>query len=238
MLRGVTISRIAVFVVFIAAGVLFATSAVTSKTTRMRSETVTLVDLVHETSQHVDREAQRVSALQQRLDDLTKTATGTDDQALQKLREQAHLTPISGAGLTITLTDAPADLRTPEGVDPNQLVVHQQDVEAVVNAMWAGGARAIEVMDQRIISTSSVQCVGNTLRLQGRVYAPPYRITAIGDHKALTQALAGSAHLKEYRRFAQTVRLGYKEERFGNKQLPGFVGSVGVKYAVPHREKE
>ena len=64
---------------------------------------------------------------------------------------------------------------------PNDLVIHQQDLQAVVNALWQGGAKGIQVMDQRLISTSAVRCVGNTLILQGRVYSPPYKITAVGD---------------------------------------------------------
>ncbi len=59
-------------------------------------------------------------------------------------------------------------------MSPDDLVVHQQDVQAVVNALWAGGADAVQVMDQRLLSTSAVRCVGNTLLLNGRVYSPPY----------------------------------------------------------------
>ena len=51
----------------------------------------------------------------------------------------------------------------------------------MVNALWQGGAKGIKVMDQRLISTSAVRCVGNTLILQGRVYSPPYKVTAVGD---------------------------------------------------------
>ena len=47
----------------------------------------------------------------------------------------------------------------------------------MVNALWQGGAKGIQVMDQRLISTSAVRCVGNTLILQGRVYSP-----AVQDH--------------------------------------------------------
>ena len=67
----------------------------------------------------------------------------------------------------------PAD-QLPEGVGVDDIVVHQQDVQAVVNALWSGGAEAMMVMDQRLISTSAVRCVGNTLILQGRVYSPPF----------------------------------------------------------------
>ena len=42
-------------------------------------------------------------------------------------------------------------------------MVHQQDIQAVVNALWAGGADALQIMDQRVISTSAVRMV--TLRL-------------------------------------------------------------------------
>ena len=80
----------------------------------------------------------------------------------------------------------------PDGADPDDYVIHQQDVQAVVNALWAGGAEAMMLQDQRVISTSAVRCVGNTLILQGRVYSPPYVITAIGDPPAM-QAGARSA---------------------------------------------
>ena len=66
----------------------------------------------------------------------------------------------------------------PAGADPDDYVIHQQDVQSVVNALWAGGAEAMMLQDQRVISTSAVRCVGNTLILQGRVYSPPYVITA------------------------------------------------------------
>ena len=92
--------------------------------------------------------------------------------------------------MTVTLADAPrsADRVLPEGTSPDDVVVHQQDVQAVVNALWAGGAEAMQIMDQRIVSTSAVRCVGNTLILQGRVYSPPYEITAIGDPERLAQS--------------------------------------------------
>ena len=87
----------------------------------------------------------------------------------------------------MTLADAPrsADRVLPEDASPDDLVVHQQDVQAVVNALWPGGAEAMQIMDQRVITTSAVRCVGNTLILQGRVYSPPFQITAIGDPQRL-----------------------------------------------------
>ena len=70
--------------------------------------------------------------------------------------------------------------RRDAGVDPNQLVVHQSDLQAVVNALWAGGAEAMTIAGQRVIATSAVRCVGNTLLLNGRVFSPPFEVAAIG----------------------------------------------------------
>ena len=70
------------------------------------------------------------------------------------------------------------------------MIVHQQDVQAVVNALWAGGADGLAVMGQRLITTGAVRCVGNTLLLYGRTYSPPFRVTAVGDPTRLRASLA------------------------------------------------
>ena len=55
----------------------------------------------------------------------------------------------------------------------------------MVNALWSGGAEAMTLQKQRVISTTGIKCVGNTVVLHGVPYAPPYEITAIGDLDAL-----------------------------------------------------
>ena len=81
---------------------------------------------------------------------------------------EAGTQPVEGPAVVVELNDAkiPSD-QLPEGIGVDDIVVHQQDVQAVVNALWAGGAEAMMLMDQRVISTSAVRCVGNTLILQG-----------------------------------------------------------------------
>ena len=75
-----------------------------------------------------------------------------------------------GPGLVVTLKDAQRDAngRFPRDASPDDLVVHQQDIQAVLNALWSAGAEAIQMQDQRIIATSVPRCVGNTLLLNGR----------------------------------------------------------------------
>src|SRR5699024_3476655 len=82
--------------------------------------------------------------------------------------------PVEGSGVTVKLWDAPLRDPVPEGVRLDDLIVHQQDLEAVINGLWAGGAEAMAVQGHRVTSRSSIRCVGNVLLIDGSVYSPPY----------------------------------------------------------------
>ena len=138
---------------------------------------------------------------------------------------------MTGPSLTVTLDDAPrtAD-QLPPGATPDDLVVHQQDVQGVVNALWSGGAEAMQIMDQRVIATSAVRCVGNTLILQGRVYSPPYTITAIGDP---TRLRAGARRVVGGRGSTATTSTRYglgcgHRRRRPRPRLPAYDGSLDL----------
>ena len=126
----------------------------------------------------------------------------------------------------------------PAVADPDDYVIHQQDVQAVVNALWAGGAEAMMLQDQRVISTSAVRCVGNTLPPGPEVYSPPYVITAIGDPAAMQQALATDPDVENLRQWSVAVGLGYDvSTRAGEQDLPAYSGSIVPEHAaVPSRE--
>ncbi|WP_432493743.1 DUF881 domain-containing protein [Kineococcus gypseus] len=232
--------RAAVAGVFALAGLLFATSALTSRGTDLRSETADLGALVVERSRLNEQRAARVAQLRAEVDELSRAAAPAggqrdplDDPLADPLADAALGTAsgalaVTGPGVTVVLDDAPDGVR-PEGVGPDDLVVHQQDVEAVVNALWAGGAEAMTIVDQRIVSTSAVRCVGNVLVLQGRTYSPPYAISAIGDPDALRAALDASAQVAVYRQYVDAYGLGWSVE-VGEAPdallLPAFDGST------------
>ena len=144
--------------------------------------------------------------------------------------EQAAVVPVTGPGMRVTLTDAPTDVR-PAGVDDDALVVHQQDIQAVVNALWKGGAEAVSIQGQRIISTSGIKCVGNSVVLHGIPYAPPYVIEAIGDAGRMAAALKESRALTTYRQYADAYGLGYRESVESSVSLPAFQGASGITHA-------
>ena len=150
-----------------------------------------------------------------------------------RLSAIAGLTPMVGPGLTVTLDDSTRDpaAALPVGVSPDDLVVHQQDLQAVVNALWAGGAQGVQVMDQRLLATSAVRCVGNTLILGGRVYSPPFSVTAVGDVAGMQRALQVAPGLVIYRQWVDLVGLGYQVAGHARTTLPAYQGGLDLPHA-------
>ncbi len=93
----------------------------------------------------------------------------------------------------------------------------------------------MQVMDQRVIATSSVQCVGNTLLLNGRVYSPPFTITATGPTKKMRASLRDDPGVSAYRDWAAAVGLGYDLQRSSDLTIPAYEGPVAMEYATPEQ---
>jgi uncharacterized protein YlxW (UPF0749 family) len=224
--------------VLIGAGLLFATSAETARGTQLRSDRPDVQGFIRSEDARLQARTQRVFSLRSEVDALTERKS-TTDQAVAATQNKADqlaaaggLEPVTGPAMRVTLDDAPRNLPTMDGVTPDDLVVHQQDVQAVVNALWAGGAEAMMLQDQRVISTSAVRCVGNTLILNGRTYGPPYTITAIGDVPGMRQALDRSPGVEAYQQWVDVVHLGYDVKNLGGVTLPEYTGSLHLEHAT------
>jgi uncharacterized protein YlxW (UPF0749 family) len=236
--RRPTVWSAAVPVVAVAAGVLFATSAATAKGTDLRSSASDLPGVIREQARKNAEAAEKVRSLRAEVDQLSAQRAPGDLRVTQLTKSadglmlSAGTEAVVGPTVQVTLTDAktvPSQL--PDGFSVDDYVVHQQDVQAVVNALWQGGAEAMMLMDQRVISTSAVRCVGNTLILQGRVYSPPYVITAMGDPTALRAALDANPQVGIYRQWVDAVGLGYDVRTDRERTFPAYAGSINLQHA-------
>jgi uncharacterized protein YlxW (UPF0749 family) len=230
--------RALVPVVALLAGLLAATTARTARGTDLRSAgRGNLADLIRQAESKVaSRDAlvrqlqSQVAAATDRLANSDQRIAAIKDRA-QPLLAPAGLVAMTGPGLTVTLDDAhPAEPET-DPVKANALVVHQSDMQAAVNALWAGGAEAVMVMNQRLSATSAVRCVGNTLLLNGRVYSPPFTISAIGPVAGMRSALDASNNLRQYRQDADTYGLGYQVSSHPKIEVPAYEAPIGLSYA-------
>ncbi|WP_228551367.1 DUF881 domain-containing protein [Mumia zhuanghuii] len=226
--------RVAVPVTTALAGVLFVTSAISSEGNDLRQETTDLPTLVEQRREKVASAQQTVDDLSAQIASLTDEVDNAEVSKARKetrsLRAPAGFTEVSGPGLRVTLEDAPRDVDEP-GLDPNLLVVHQQDIQAFVNALWEGGATAVTLQGQRLISTTGIKCVGNTVILNGVPYSPPYIIEGVGSVDGLYAGLSRSGAVQTYRDYAERYQLGLTISPKDEVVAPAYSGSVDLQYA-------
>jgi uncharacterized protein YlxW (UPF0749 family) len=153
--------------------------------------------------------------------------TGRGMPALTSVRERMGLTAVQGPGLVVTLDDS-TDRESPSG-NLNDLVIHSQDVQAVANGLWAAGAEAVAVNGQRVVPTSALLCVGNTLLINGTVHSPPYRFVAVG--KGLKEPFLADPLVEAFADDAARFSLRFDVEESEQATVPAFKGSTAVRYA-------
>lgn len=238
--RQLTIWTIFVPLVAMLAGALFSASSTAAQGTDLRSAAGGIPDLIRSETRRGEVRAGEVSRLQSEVEQLTEVQRDTSEIVDSLIHEadllaaEAGTTAVTGPGLVVSLTDSPLrGDQIPEGLTVDDLVVHQQDVQGVVNALWRGGAEAMMIMDQRVITTSAVRCVGNTLILQGRVYSPPFVITAIGDPVRLQRALDSERSVRVFKEYVDAVGLGFSVDVEDRIEAPAYAGSVRLQHASP-----
>ncbi len=169
-----------------------------------------------------------VRQLRRQIEDMTETA-GRNQRGLRtmslELREArilAGFTSVEGPGVLIELSDNPRVLQPTE--NPNDVLLHYTDLVRVVGDLWAAGAEAVAVDDERLIGTSAIECVGTTILVNQRRLTPPFRITAIGEPSLLAGAVGGrGAGLDMLRTFGFPVRIMRQQ----NVQIPAYRGATG-----------
>lgn len=208
------VGSMAVLVVVALVGFLIVTNLRVNRSTTVSNDAA---ELIEHRVQQVDELQSEVNTLSSQVDDYNKLLKKSDqsgDQNSEESGSSTMLPEVSGPGLTVTLNDSAMWENVVDSsgstADIDKYVVHQQDVEAVVNALWAGGAESMQIMDQRVLPTSAVLCSGNVLLLQGHKYSPPFTISAIGPVAEMEQALNESQAIQIYKQYVEAFGLGYK----------------------------
>ena len=232
--------RLATTAVVLVSGTLFVVSADSSGGTDLRPGRYD--DLASLAGNEADRAAAlqaRVAALQQQVQDLTDQV---DDAGVRRIRREvkalegpAGLTEREGQGVSVTLADAPEEVVDATTGDKNLLVVHQQDIQAVVNAMWKGGAEAVTIQGQRIVTTTGIKCEGSSVMLGGVPFPQPYVIEAVGDVGDLTSAISEDAYLQLYREQSDdpAIDVGWELDVEDEVSAPAYDGLLDLTYATP-----
>ena len=87
---------------------------------------------------------------------------------------------------------------------------------------------AMTLMGERVVSTTAVRCVGNTLLIQGRLVGPPFIVRAIGNASALRAALDVEPGVALFEQYVQQYGLGYHVSRNTRLRFPAYDGPLDL----------
>lgn len=231
---------VAVLGVFVLTGFLFVAASVNAAGADLRPAGGDTASLLQEQSQRIDQRRVEARNLRSDIDALSSNVTGAALKPflakVKNLEEPTGLSALHGPGVRVTLDDAPRSVDDAD-INPNLLVVHQQDIQAFVNALWAGGAEAISLQGQRLISTTGIKCVGNTVVLDGVPYSPPYVIRAVGNTIAMNASLTTSPETITYAAYANDPKyqLGLDVETVADLRINAYASPVSLRFARPTR---
>ena len=217
-----------VLAVTVASGLLFSVSALNER--KNPAATSDLSTLVRNRQEQVKSLENEVAALDAQIQSFAAAApqSGTPDEDAFTARS-TH--PVSGPGVQITLSDAPPG-QIPEGATPNDLVIHQQDIEDTMNALWSGGAEAMTVQGVRVTNRTVIRCIGNVILVDGTSYSPPYVIQAIGDPDTLRATVTANPRMVNYQAYVTKYGLGWDMQTKDSLSFAPATTPLTVNYAT------
>lgn len=190
----------------------------TKELKRLETENMSLkkeIDALRQNLEVYEESASRVSVVARNL-----------KKELEKVRLIAGLTQVSGPGIVITLNDS---MTNPSmGQDPSVFIIHDDDLLKIANELWASGAEAVAINDQRVITTTEIRCTGPAVSINSIRQTPPYQIKAIGNPDTLKGALELKGGIVD------NLKIWGIQVHIEKKQkitIPGYKGIIDFKYA-------
>ncbi len=165
---------------------------------------------------------------------LRLTAQGTRRaQSLSTLVTAPGAGAVTGPGMAVKLTESAPD-DTGADVDPRtggdtDGRISDRDLQTVVNEIWASGAEAVAVNEQRLTSLSAIRSAGEAILVDFRPLSPPDEVQAIGPPDMRTTFVSGFGG--SYLQVLRDYGIDYSVQDRDPVDLPASAG-VGVRYVT------
>lgn len=158
----------------------------------------------------------------------------------QQYRALMGYAPVQGPGLRLVLKNSPVPILP--GTQPAAYLANADDLNGLVNELWAAGAEAVAVGSadgknpQRFIVNTTIRPDGKGVSVDGVKLSVPYEILAIGNPKELRAALFMPEGIIMTRGLDQTVLKMLSVEESQHLVLPAHnnPGDPGTVDATDH----
>lgn len=127
----------------------------------------------------------------QKLDKYKNSAPSAVTKEMEDELETTRLllgtTQVQGQGIKITIRDHSYDTNTSNTNADSTLesIIHNSDLFTLVKTLRSKGAKAITINGIRVIGSSTIQCSGDFIDVDGIKLPAPYEICAIGNKDQL-----------------------------------------------------
>lgn len=150
---------------------------------------------------------------------------------IEQTRLEAGYVAVQGPGIAVVLNDSSFHPKYDE--DPYFFLIHDTDIQALVNELWGSNAEAIAINGQRIVYNTAIRCVGPTICINSTKLQAPYIVSAIGPSNDMEVALKMPGGFIDSR--ALSIKNGIRIKIFkkDNILIPAYAGSFGFRYAKP-----
>ena len=131
---------------------------------------------------------------------------------MQRLEVRTGYVPVTGPGVRIEVASAPDAAPDDE--------IRDEDLALLVDGLWAAGAEAIAINDQRVVALGGIRNSSRAVHVNGRPLTPPFVIQAIGNSGTLQARLLESSAGLEWFSRASTYGFSYVPQNVDDLRLP------------------
>jgi uncharacterized protein YlxW (UPF0749 family) len=147
-------------------------------------------------------------------------------EELRKAKAEAGLLPLEGEGIFITLGDS-GDI-SDGGV--GSFLIHASDLRDLINLLWLAEARACSINNERVIFTSSIDCLVNTMMVNNTHVVSPYKISAIVNQKKINSFLEDDRYLVDLKNRITKNNLVFTVEYKKQVKIPAYSSTLLFNY--------
>jgi uncharacterized protein YlxW (UPF0749 family) len=188
-----------------------------------------LITQIHQRTEETDALQHQADASRARTEALRRSALAQSDagqnarQDLDRATAAAAAAPVRGDAAIVTVDDAHGATGQQDGH------IFDQDLQRLVNGLWAAGATAVAINDQRMTATTAIRTAGDAILVDYRPLSPPYAVTALGGPD-LAKTFTGSPTGKAFRTLEATFGIRYDIRQKDGVRLPA-APALGLRYA-------
>lgn len=149
-----------------------------------------------------------------------KTLSQSGLNSLENKKILAGKTALTGPGLEIVLDDSKRNPTT------EQSIIHASDIRDIINLLWGSGAEGISINNERVVISSAIDCIINTILVNNSRLSNPFTISVTGNRELMYQNISNPSLLSDLHNRAHDYNLTFNIDKKDSLIIPAYSGDI------------